>query len=68
MPLGCKETTDMVCPAACLHGNGTWLKLVCKFGKGRSSDTAAPDDPLLRIQPHEAGGRGGPSHKRLATR
>lgn len=39
--------------AACFHGDGTGIKLVREFGKSRSPDAAAQDDPLIRIQTHD---------------
>ena len=54
MSLCSKETADMMRSAACLHRNGTGLKLIRKFGKRRSPDAPAQDDPLVCIQAHNA--------------
>lgn len=54
MPLRGKETADMMCPAARLHGDGTRRKLVSEFGEGRPPDASAQNDLPLHVQAHHA--------------
>lgn len=54
MPVRGELATDMMRPAARLHGNGASRKFVCKIGKRRPPDASAQNDLPSLIQSNHA--------------